>query len=248
MPLHSRVKASAIHLCISLGVAIVAAVVVYAVWYPGRLSVITDITAIFLLLLICDVILGPVLTGVIYDARKANLKFDLAIVAFIQIAALSYGLHTVWVARPAFLVYSVGRFDLVSANRLLSLQQGRPSKLPPHEAPWFGPKIVGAVMPSEASMKSALVDLATDGKGDLQNFPQFYVQAEVLRENMLKASVALERLSAPQRSVAVNELSNDRHEANDARWVYARANAVEFSMRISTSSAKQYETSLVKLD
>jgi len=64
------------------------------------------------------VVMGPLLTLVVFDRRKPRtaLVRDLTIIAVLQLAALAYGLHTVYIARPVALVYEGGRFRLVTAN------------------------------------------------------------------------------------------------------------------------------------
>ncbi len=49
-------------------------------------------TEIFLLLLLIDVVLGPLLTLIVYKKGKRTLVMDLAVIAALQLAALTYGL------------------------------------------------------------------------------------------------------------------------------------------------------------
>ncbi len=64
-----------------------------------------------------DVILGPLITFAVYNRRKAwrVLRRDLAVIAVFQLAALSYGLWTVYVARPVHLVFEYSRLAVVHA-------------------------------------------------------------------------------------------------------------------------------------
>lgn len=49
-----------------------------------------------LLLVAVDIVIGPLLTFVVFDRRKprAELRRDLAIVVALQVVALSFGLHS----------------------------------------------------------------------------------------------------------------------------------------------------------
>ena len=52
----------------------------------------------------------------------------MALVAVIQLAALDFGLHTVWQARPLYLVMEIDRFKVVTRP---VLDEGDIAQLPP---------------------------------------------------------------------------------------------------------------------
>ena len=72
---------------------------------------------LFLLVITVDVILGPLITLAVFNRKKpkTELRRDLAIVVLLQLAALGYGLWTVYVARPVHLVFEIDRFRVVHA-------------------------------------------------------------------------------------------------------------------------------------
>lgn len=110
-----RVKAAAIHLAISLAVAALVASLVFALWYPQPFREISGGRELFLIVVSVDVILGPLITLLVYSPRKPRreLSRDLAIVAALQLAGLAYGLHSVNLARPAVLALEVDRLRVV---------------------------------------------------------------------------------------------------------------------------------------
>lgn len=112
-----RLKASGIHLCISVILAALAAALVLGLWYPHPYREISGGRELFLLLVSVDVVLGPLITLAIFDRRKprSELIRDLSVVGVIQLAALAYGLWTVFVARPVHLVFEYSRFVVVHA-------------------------------------------------------------------------------------------------------------------------------------
>lgn len=112
-----RVKASAIHLLLSLGVALFAGMLVFLVWYPFPYREISGGRDLFLLVVSVDVVLGPLITLAIFDRRKAwpVLRLDFQVIALIQTAALGYGLWTVFIARPVHMVFEYDRFRIVHA-------------------------------------------------------------------------------------------------------------------------------------
>lgn len=104
-----RLIAFLVHLIISIVVAIAAVGLVFFVLYPAPLHTAVGVTGIFLLLLMVDVCLGPVLTFIVYKKGKKTLKMDLAVIAILQFSALVYGLYAVAEGRPAWLVFANDR-------------------------------------------------------------------------------------------------------------------------------------------
>lgn len=111
-----RLKAFFYHLIISVIVAITSALIVFLVLYPAPFDKAVGVTKIFLLVLMVDVIAGPLMTLVLAKEGKKGLKFDLTVIAIIQVIALSYGLYNIAINRPVWLVFDQVRFDLVLAN------------------------------------------------------------------------------------------------------------------------------------
>lgn len=111
----NRLRASGIHLCISLAVASMAALLVFVAWYPYPYREISGGRELFFILVSVDVVLGPLITLSIFNPTKPRrvLVRDLSIIGLIQLAALAYGLWTVFVARPVHLVFEFDRFRVV---------------------------------------------------------------------------------------------------------------------------------------
>ncbi len=112
----SRWRASAIHLLISVCIFSVFLCLTYFVWYPQPLFDAIGTWGLLQILTGVDVVLGPLLTLVLFKSGKKGLKFDLSVVALMQTAALAYGVYVVWIARPAFVVFAVDRFEVVQVN------------------------------------------------------------------------------------------------------------------------------------
>ena len=115
--LKERLRASAIHLAISLAIASVAAQLVFGLWYPYPYREISGGRELFLLVIAVDVVMGPLITLIIFNRSKSHrhLVMDFSAVALLQLAALSYGLFTVFIARPVHLVFEFHRMAVVHA-------------------------------------------------------------------------------------------------------------------------------------
>lgn len=112
-----RLRASGIHLGISLCIAALAAILVFGLWYPYPYREISGGRALFFLVAGVDVIMGPLITLIIFNSAKPRreLLTDFTVVGLLQVAALSYGLWTVFVARPVHLVFEYSRMSVVHA-------------------------------------------------------------------------------------------------------------------------------------
>ena len=79
-----RLKASGIHLALSLAIAALAALLVVGIWYPYR--EISGGRELLLLVVTADVILGPLITLAVFNRKKpwTELRRDVAMVALIQ--------------------------------------------------------------------------------------------------------------------------------------------------------------------
>lgn len=172
----NRFQAFGWHLLVSLCVALLSSCLVFVLWYPGLLAFASGVRDIFLLLLLVDMTLGPVITLLIFNPQKKELKYDLMIIVFIQIAALLYGLHTVFIARPVYIAFNSGRFDLVYANDISESNLAKATRAEYRSLPYFGPKLIAAPLPDDAKIREEIVMGAVTGGGDdVQVLPQYYV-------------------------------------------------------------------------
>jgi hypothetical protein len=110
----TKIKAALIHLTISIIVIGLFVLLIFLIWYPQPLFDISGVAAPIKLLILIDVIIGPLLTFVVYKRNKKGLKFDLSVIALLQIAALSYGAYTIYNGKASILVMNNGEFHYLS--------------------------------------------------------------------------------------------------------------------------------------
>ena len=151
------------HLLISLLVALGSGGVVFGLWYPAPYRQMLQVDHIYLLVLAVDVACGPLLTLVLASPRKSRRErwLDFSLIGLIQLAALAYGMHSVWVARPVALGFEADRLVVVTANELQADALPRaPAGL--QRLPWAGVLKVGTRKPanSEEMMSSLDKELA----------------------------------------------------------------------------------------
>ena len=105
MRCQERLRAGGIHFVFSFAVVLLFWAVARFLFYPGVLSRLGLYDG-FLILVLVDIILGPLLTTVVYDSQKKSLKFDLSIIVLLQLGALIYGISLVYSQKPCVMVLS----------------------------------------------------------------------------------------------------------------------------------------------
>lgn len=189
----ARIRAFCWHLAASALVALITLIVVFFVWYPAPLHEAVGVTHIFLLLLGVDVTLGPLLTLLVYKVGKKTLLFDMLVIVLLQLAALGYGLSAVAEGRPAWLVFSADRFDLV---RVLEIDQRSQEQASPlyRQPGLLGPQWVGALAPENTEQRNAIMFEALEGGSDLAQRPYLYRPLSEMKEPMRKRALPLAEL------------------------------------------------------
>ena len=171
--------AAGVHLLCSLGVAALAGALVFGLWFPYPYRELAGGRELFLLIVVVDVVCGPVLTMVLYDPAKPRTELwrDLGLVVLLQLAALGYGLHMVWQARPVYLVQEVDRFKVIA---LPALEDVSVANLPPALQPrWMGGPITVAIRaPKDVAEKNKVMFESVQGGRDYAERAEFYLPYE----------------------------------------------------------------------
>jgi hypothetical protein len=193
----NRWKASALHLAISAAIGVGVVALMLALWYPQHYFAAMGGDTLIMLLIGVDVVIGPLITLIIFDPKKKNLRFDLAVIALLQLTALVYGCSVMFKARPAFNVFVVDRFEVIPANAVdeESLAKAKP---PFNALPLTGPKIVSAREPDDPKRMSDIVISAAAGGNDLANLPDLYVPYEGVKARAGEKAKPLAELAKRQ--------------------------------------------------
>ena len=198
----TRWKASGIHFSISLVIGIAAFCLLYFVYYPQPYFEPAGASKLVLILLSVDVILGPILTLVVFKSGKKSLKFDLSSIATVQLTALIYGLHIMWIARPIFVVASVDRLELVYAGDITE-KSFAAAELPEFsKEPIAGPKLAIARRPKPGLENAEVMEITMSGS-DTQFHPRYFLPPT--RETLAKfweRAIKIKDLPAPARKIA----------------------------------------------
>lgn len=225
-----KVKAFLIHLAISILIATMSLVLVYLVWNPAPLYTATGITKIFLLMLGIDLVLGPLLTFIVYKKGKKTLKFDLYVIGLLQLIALVYGLYHVYEGRPVWIAYNVDRFDLVRVNEIDTRNLAQ-AKVEYQIPSYTQPKYVAAVIPSTNLEKKnqILFDELGSGIAPSQR-PELYQPLETAYPNIIKRAQNLSQLNQYNSPTTVQTILAKYPQADS--FVPLKANAVDMTVLI----------------
>lgn len=195
-PISTRLRTSRkpalLHLGLSIAIALIAMGLIFRVWYPGELAAAQGVSHLVIIMIGVDVVIGPMITAIVFDSQKPGIKFDIVTIATMQAGALLYGLHTAHAGRPIYMVFNVDRFDVVAFQDLNkeSLAKVR-SDLRPHA---WRPRTVAARLPKSRTERSSILFSAIHGGPDLPQLPQYYVPLQDEREAMLVKLRPLEDL------------------------------------------------------
>jgi hypothetical protein len=209
-----RIRAALIHLGGSSLLAIATFALAFLVWYPAPLSRAVGLERILLVLLGVDVVAGPFLTFVIYKPGKRTLRFDLAVIIFLQLVAFAYGFVAIAQARPAWLVFNLDRFDLAQAQDL-DQRHVLHADSAYRSAPWLGPKWVAARNPDDLDARNTLMFESAQGGPDLPQRIDLYVPLEREAASIRARAKSLDELARYNSADAV--------QAARTRWPQANA-------------------------
>ena len=197
-----KLRAMLLHLLVCIAIAAIAGVLIFEL-YPQHMLFATGGDRVVVALVLVDLVLGPMLTLIVYRPGKKGLKFDYAMIGLLQVCALCYGLWTLYVARPAFIVFAETRFELVQANDLREeelLAAG-------WRYPAFGPEWVHVRRADDQSRHAQIVLEAMAGR-DYAVRPEFY-------EPLARAS---QQIRSAGRPIGELRLLNRERDMEISRW------------------------------
>ena len=241
----SRWKASAIHLLLSIAIAAAVLTAMLLLWYPWPLFEAAGGSRLVLILVGVQVTLGPLLILIIFKPGKPGLKFDLVVIALVQLVALAYGVHTVYLARPVYLVYTIDRFDLVTAKDLDPQDLAQVTDPRFARPPLARPQYIAAVLPKDPVQRAKILDTAVAGK-DLQMYPQHYVPYEREVPNALAHARPLDLLLERDAQAVQRVLQSAGREPRSLRFLPLRAPRKDGAVLIDAATGTPVDIVLVE--
>lgn len=186
--LKDKIIALLIHAGISLSIFAGLVLIVRFIWYPDYYYDLMLIQPILITLLLVDVVLGPSLTFVIYKKNKPKLIFDIGVIVFFQLSAFLYGASIIYTERPLYMVYTIDRFVVVTANGVDTDELVYP------ELKKSLPAIVASDLPENEEERQALMWSSLEGGRDIENLANLYRPMDQVTDKLLRYGIPVMEL------------------------------------------------------
>lgn len=221
MLLAKKLKAATIHFSATVVVVTAIAALIYLVWYPEPTATVIDAFGLIKIAAAVDIILGPLLTAVVYKPGKPSLKFDLSVIVLAQAIALGYALYSIAIVRPVFIATTPDRLQVVSA---FEVSEDELAKGPAEyqNLPWFGPIYVGTRKVEQEEFLETL-DMAQRGN-DVYTRPSFFIPYEAAWEQL--KTKCIDRDGQCEMVVQYRRKAFKALVDNDGKLVHAKPTAV----------------------
>lgn len=192
----NRWKAAAIHLSISMVLALLVGALLYFVWFPSPYFIAAGASGLILLLLGVDVCIGPLLTLLVVNRHKPRklLRLDLTVIGVLQAIAFGYGVYVITDARPVFIVAEADRLVMVSARQLSDADLAKGDRPEFRKRSLTGPVLVGALPPKGIASGDFALQVMASGK-DIDRMPRYYLPYNQVIDAVMRHAKPLSSLT-----------------------------------------------------
>lgn len=191
--LKQRLLASVGHLLFSFLMIALASVLVFYIWYPEPFAVASGVTKIVLMLFSIDLVLGPLVTFIIYKSDKKHFIKDLSVILLVQIMALTYGLYTLHQGRPVWAVFVIDDIELISPASI-HLSNESDFKKEYHYRIFQKPTLVGASYSTDGNIAQKQKEAEMFQGVSLAARPETYHSINLKKNQILKTIKKIDEL------------------------------------------------------
>lgn len=195
----SRWQAFGIHFGISAVILSLLMAVIMLLWFPGILFSVDAGWEGLRIVIGVDLVLGPLMTLVVFKAGKPGLKFDLTAIATFQFVCMAAGMWIVYNERPLALILA---FDTVYSITAQELEEYERDPAILDEFPGSYPKLLYTEMP-ENDIAAEIAAIRSEFIGD-----PLYVQTERYRAFPEENTAVVFRRNEAVRAGVSEELQN----------------------------------------
>ncbi len=119
----TRWHAFGIHLAISGALLSLLLAVIMLVWYPGILFSVDGGWTGLRIVIGVDLVMGPLMTLVVFKVGKPGLKFDLTCIGIFQLSCMAAGMWIVYDERPLALVLAYDTFYSLASDEFVDFER-----------------------------------------------------------------------------------------------------------------------------
>lgn len=187
----NRLGAFAVHLGISLLIFAILGYIILFHWYPDFFFTSDGGWQGIRIVAFVDLVLGPVLTLVVYKKGKSSLRFDLTCIAVLQAVCLTAGTWVVYSERPIAMVFNDGWFHSMSSGDYTAVGQPVPDLYRFGDRP---PQWVSVQLPDDAETQLRIRKQALEARTPLQSLPEHYAPFDLSHINTERHGIGTEEL------------------------------------------------------
>lgn len=230
-----RVRFFSIHFLCSVLIVLIASAIIFGLWYPAPLAKALGVTPLFLMLILIDMVIGPLFGWLVYKEGKKTLKFDLSIVIILQICAFSYGFYTIAQGRPVWVVYDTASFIVVK-NSDIYKQNINSAEAEFQHSSWFGPVSVALNLKSvNAQGNRNILNTMADERMTIRS-PINYGNLVLAKQKMNYSALPLSLLEQYNGKADVQKIVKKYPDAN--AWLGLSAPLQDMVVLINKESTK----------
>lgn len=233
----TRFQAASGHVVISLIIGLIVLSTMLFVWFPSPLFHAMGGAELLLLIVGVDVVIGPLITLIIFNPKKKFLLVDLSVIALLQMSALGYGVFAVYSGRPVYIVATDSGFKIVSASELdpSDIAEARLDEY--RTLTLTGPRLVGTRVPDDPAERLKVANASAFGVG-VESYPKYYVPYDEVRGEVLKIAkpVTQLELSAEDSEALTSYLRKASRQGGDIRCLPVSAKLQELTAILSAEN------------
>lgn len=199
-----RLRVFTWHLVISLFVISMITFVTLTWWIPKPYMSAEGGWLVLIIFTIIVIVVGPLLTLILYKPGKKGLLLDMILIGVFQIAVIVFGAYTIYSYRPVFLAFAVDRVVLVSKSDIDTSQLRTDVSAPSFNQK---PVLVYARLPESSAGKSQLLQEVMAGNPDLEFRAEYYEPIDTNLADIASHGIDLKRFSEKKSTVskAIND-------------------------------------------
>jgi hypothetical protein len=212
----SKRRAFFSHLALSATVVGLVCGAIFLFWYPAPYFTVKGTWNALRVLVGVDLILGPLLTLILFRPGKPGLALDMTMIALIQVSALLYGATVIYTERPYYAVFAIDRFEVLAKRDVAAAAIAGTAFT---DKPLVGPILAFARLPSEPEAIQRLIqETLFEGKPDIDRRPELWRPFDEERAAVLARARPLSELAAqqPAQREAIDSLSESLGEDPDS--------------------------------
>lgn len=190
----TRLRAFSLHLVVSIMIFLIFLGIMFLAWYPPPYFEINGGWIVLRILVAVDIVVGPLLTLILFKPGKRGLKFDMTCIVLMQLVALFYGGMIIYQQRPEFVVFGIDRFTTVSAVEVEFDKLNYPEL---RRIAGVGPILAQALPPADPKLRQKLMFATVmSGEKDIEYRAELYQPYRPDLTQLRARSLDLDKIAA----------------------------------------------------